>query len=280
MSLGLGWKEDRPDPRDLDAAEKFGGPATAFTPASMTRFKRGYLYQNGFGACVGFSLARALHMALLAADEAADREMASAMPSPGFLYYNGRRQETVEARAFGEPDKPVTDAGSFPRLVMRAAQTVGFCREQDYPFADFAADTNGYPLDNRKPPPRAYHSAFDQRNFVFRRITAVGAEARAREVSRALAARMPVIFGMTVDEAFMSNTGPDLIGAVDLARRVGGHMLCVNDANDDGPGIDNWWGLDWRDGGEARLTWDLFAQDHVRDLYAIEVVPTFSSEAP
>ncbi len=277
---GLGWREDAPDPRDFDAAAKFGGPATGFSPASMTRFKRGYLYQNGYGACVGFSLTRALHMALLAADEAADRPLESAMPSPGFIYYNGRRQETAEARTFGQPDKPVTDAGSFPRLVMRAGQTVGFCREQDYPFTQFAEDTSGFPLDNRKPPPRAYHAAFDQRNFQFHRLLSVGADARAREVARCLAANMPVIFGMTVDEAFMANSGPDVIDSVDLSRRVGGHMLCALAADDDGLDIDNWWGLDWRNGGEAKLTWDLFAQDHVRDIYAIEVVPTFSSEAP
>jgi hypothetical protein len=278
--LGLGWKEDAPDVRDFDNAERFGGPAVAFSPASLRAYKQGELYQNGFGACVAFALARAIHMALLVADERAGRPLSASMPSPMFMYYNARRQETVEAREDGRPDLPVIDKGSFPRLAMRAVQNIGFCREQDYPFADGAADINGFPNDNRRPPPRAYMSAFDQRNLVYRRIYAYGAEARAREVARCLAAGSPVIFGMTVDEAFMDNDGPAVIDSVDLSKKVGGHMLLCLDADDTGPGIDNWWSSRWRQNGEARLTWDLFAQDHVRDLYAIDVVPAFSSEAP
>jgi len=280
VSYGLGWREDAPDPLDFDVAGRFGGPAVAFTASSLRRFKNGYLYQNGFGACVGFALARALHMALLAADERAGRPLSAAMPSPMFLYYNGRRQEAVEARALGQADPPVRDVGSFPRLVMKGAKAVGYCRERDYPFHDGAADINGYPNDNRKPPPRAYMSAFDQRNLTYRRVYETTEEGRAREVARCLAAGIPVIFGMTVDTSFMNHDGRSVVTSIDLSKKVGGHMMTVLEATDDGPVVDNWWGDNWGDGGEARLSWSLFANPLVRDIYAIEAAPAFSSEAP
>lgn len=274
----FGWKEDAPDSRDIATTAAYQDVPTGDGVPSLRAYKRGYLYQNGFGACVGFAITRALHMSLLIEDERNGRPLSASMPSPGFIYYNARRQEAVEARLLGQADPPVIDKGCFPRLAMRAVQNIGFCREQDYPFSSLHVDIISFPSDNRKPPARSYMAAFDQRNLRYSRVYQTGSARRA-EVERLCRAKVPLIFGMTVDSPFMRNRG-GVIDTIDLSQKEGGHMMTVLETPEDGPVIDNWWGNDWGNNGEGQLSWGLFCSDIVRDIYAVEAAPAFSSEAP
>lgn len=263
---GLGWLRDKPDARDftLETMRAMRVPARSSATPSLRHLRVGRLYQGYAGACFAFALARAIHMSLLV-----QGEELPAVPSPAFLYWNGRAQEYA-----GQDPRfvPITDKGTYPRLGMKATQKLGFCQWPDDPYDWRDVRT--------RPPVSAYMNAFDQRDFVYARIDGVGAT-RVGQVASALSAGYPVLFGMQVDHAYQDNEG-EVVQRLDPANIVGGHMQVVLDVTEEGVGVDNWWGgpdeRPWgRPDGTGMLSHDVFGSDFVSDVYAIIAAPTYSA---
>lgn len=286
-TFAKGWQPDLADERDLDyPPERLLGHRVGSTPfpASVMQYRKGKLVQGQAGSCVAHALTRGIDICLRHQLAVAGKTVEPPKAARGFIYYNGRRQETVDARAEGQPDVQVTDSGIMPRLGMRAVQKVGYCEESDYPYSDSPAYINA------KPPPRAYHAAYDQKDFTYSRITSTGTQ-RIAEVAAALAAGFGVIFGTFVDmpfERWDPSTGP--IDSIDENDPDGGgHMLCVLAVETDGKGgynivFDNWWDESWGiptgEGGIGKFTARFFGDPSspVSDIYIIKAVPTFAAD--
>lgn len=269
----LGYRQDRPDPRDIPAERLLGAGASTVTPASMAKFRVGMLDQRHASSCVAFALTRAIDMALRA--EAARQGAAVTdlpMGAPGFVYFNARQAEVVDAKGAGRNPPLIGDVGSYPRLAMRAIQKLGFCPWDAYPYEEALANINA------PPPAHAYRNAFDQSGLKYYRISSTGI-ARVAEVARALSLGKPVIFGMFVDTAFMRNRG-ERIATVDANDpNGGGHMMTVIEVTESEVVVDNSWGTGWGDMGIGRIAHELFGSLLVTDVYVIEAAPSFSKES-
>lgn len=255
----LGWKRDWNDDRDFKFGEKFGEKAPPGVLSLLEHRLRGW-DQRSTSSCVGFALARAIHVSWLVAGHSDAPE-----PSPAFLYANGRYAE----QAGLNPDEatPIDDSGSYPRLVMQAAQRLGVCKVSDWPL-----DPSN---PNRRPSLRAMRNAFDQSNLEYYRIDSSGPQ-RINDVRVALSKNYPVIFGMVVGDAFMRHDGDEPIDNV--GEPVGGHMMCAL-AHDDAGVLTfcNSWGPDFGfNDGLGRMTDNLFGSPLLGDVYAVVDVPYYS----
>jgi len=277
----LGYKKDAHDPRDVNADTLLGRPVGAdiLVPASLVPYRIGLLKQGGASSCVANALARAVDVSLRFAARGIPIHPDPPRASRRFMYFNGRWAENVglapEANA-----PPVADRGCYPRNAMRAIQKLGVCTELVFPYTDAPQEPGKSAIGtiNEVPPPAAYRAAYDQMAFTYYRITSTGV-ARAAEVARALALGHPVVFGMTVDTAFMRWNGQDPIDHVDVNDPDGGgHMLCALAVDRDKLISDNWWDLDWGAEGYVHLTHRLFGSDVITDAYVIETAAEFSEE--
>lgn len=250
MTRGLGWKRDAVDQRDLRFSAHVGGTVPD-GPLSLLEYRSRGWDQDGVSACVGFALARALHVSMLASHSEGAPE-----PSPMFLYYNARAQEFA-----GQSPAPVEDGGSYPRLAMTALRNLGLCKESAWPFDP---ETR-----NQRPPLRCYRAAYDQKDAVYYRIDSDG-PMRVLELRLALSKGYPVIFGLPVDRAFTEHVGPQAIDAIS-GEILGGHMLCAL-ASDEGEIVFcNSWGPSWGfSDGLGTMTDELFGSAMIGDVYAIE----------
>lgn len=270
---GLGYRQDEPDERDFPAERILGAGSASIVPASMARFRSGTLEQRGASSCVAFALTRAIDMALRAEAERRGAPNPTDLPlgAPGFVYFNARQQEVVDAKNAGRPAPAIEDRGSYPRLAMRAVQKLGFCADESYPYVEALERINS------PPPPHAYRFAFDQSGFKYYRVSSAGI-ARVAEVARALTQGKPVIFGMFVDTAFIRNRGERITGVNQNDPNGGGHMMAVLDVTESDVAVDNWWGNDWGDYGIGRLSHELFGSSAVSDVYVIETAPPYAKE--
>lgn len=284
---GLGWRRntvnhalDRPAHRML-ARKRAALPAQPpLDHANLLNFRGRRIDQGRAGACVAFATARALELG-----QAANFDAVPVLPSPLQLYYDGRREEWAGQDPANVP--PLEDTGTEPRLMMTALEAEGYVSWDTYPYTDDPIAIN------REPPPNVYAQAYSQRGLDWAVVGDVGL-ARVERVRQALCARMPVIFGMVLDEAFMRNGGTR-ITMIDSHRIVGGHMLCVlavldaailadfgntlglpADSREGDVLFDNWWGtgVEWgTKDGFGVLSGSLFGGLVVDDVTIFEAVP-------
>jgi hypothetical protein len=281
----LGYLQDRPDARDVPASRLFGGTPTrsdVIIPASMIRHVVGALDQQDAGSCVSFALTRAVNM-WHRADAERNSLPADEIPlgAPGYVYFNARQQEVIEAGIRGEATV-VRDAGSYPRLAMRAIQRLGFCPSAAYPYEDALREIRAARAEargERPPPPTAFRAAHDQAGLRYYRISAFGRD-RVAEVARAIAMNCPVVFGMVVDSAFMRNRGERITSVAEDDPSAGGHMMCAFGATIDDVLVVNSWGAGWGQGGLCRISHDLFGSAIVSDVYALQAAPLFATSHP
>jgi hypothetical protein len=254
LKRGLGYKRDRRTNDELVFGA--GRPGTLFDAATIRWTRRGVLDQGPANACVGFAFARALHMGLVLGGE-----QAPVLPSARWIYWAARR---LEYEGSAESSPLLVDEGAYPRLAVRALQTLGFCPSQSWPYHAGRV--------NEAPGFRAFQDSYDQRGLECFRIEGTGKE-RVRQVAAAMRGGFCPVFGMEVDEDFLRHGGPGVIDAIDDARIVGGHMMAALDVTADGVGFDNSWGASWGVAGTGTLSWELFGSAHVHDVYALKVAP-------
>lgn len=273
----LGYDVDTPDPRDRpmeallargEGLERTAG--VAFDPLDKPshRHVRGRrMWQRRAGACVAFGTSRGLHLSQrLQLEPGAP---VPELPAPGFIYPVGRLQQYAGLDP-NLPRPPITDTGMRPRLALGSTRAVGFCPESSYPYSDDPTRINATPT------PRAYRDAYDQRGLDFFRVYET--EHRRSDVTAAgMKQRMPHIFGMRVDKAFLAHRSSAAIDSIDPNEIVSGHMLCVLEVLDNGDVLfDNWWD-DWGfEDGFGILSRRLFGSPMVTDTYGLRWVPNYS----
>lgn len=262
----FGWLPDPVDSRDHSATQVIQSAGRAGGKPSLLHLRKGKLEQGGTSSCVGHAVARGIHVSILGQlPEGKTVEL----PSAYFPYYNGRVAERIgmtpaDRSAVKALEAPVVDEGSHARLVMKSTQALGYTPYSLWP--------NNPLRVNRRPSPRCYSRAFDQKGFRYARIYETGA-ARVDALIMALAAGWPVVFAMDVDEAFKDHVGTAPISTI--GQRVGGHMLAALAFDGEAVVFDNWWGPRWGSGGLGRMTPALFGTV-ARDIYAIQAASPYS----
>lgn len=291
-SRSFGWVRDVHDVRDwsLDrlAGANISGSGAAVSAATMAVFRVGELRQGRAGSCVATALDRCVDMCLRRTLFQQGSTVQPPKLSRRFVYANARVGSNFLA---GNARTAITDSGCMPRVAMSTIQTQGYPTEDLFPYTDDPLAINEIPS------PEVYRAAFDQIGLEFARIDSVG-DQKVADVAAALNAGFPVLFGMTVDPAFMEWKGGAPIDVVDLRDPAdGGHMLsCYRVDTDGNPWFDNWWlddepptsppswgTVDPTDSsirGVGCLSKAQFGSSNVGDVYAIRAVMKFSSDLP
>lgn len=249
-SRGLGYKVDKPDERDrLFASARSLPPEILRVPDVRPYLVAPVRDQRATGSCVGQALGAAIEVTSLA------RHGRAARISSRYLYAIGRELENPASRA------PLSDSGSYPRLVMQAARSRGILAEKAFPFSEEAID--------ERPGPTASVAAFESRALDYYRIDARGQE-RLDAVKSALLRGFGVLFGMKVDAAYQRNEG-DVVRS--MGAPIGGHMQLVAALDGTTVAVLNSWGTGWGDRGFAHYDLGFFAECEISDLYAVTWVP-------
>lgn len=263
---GLGWLCDRVDPRDYafgNAHPRAIGVPSDAAP-SLLQYMGTPLHQGAASSCVGFALTRAIQLA--AAVDGVDL-----LPSPAWIYWVARAQgRDVRGTA---PPPPIVDGGCYPRLAMKAVQSMGLVRWDEWPYDD-ATPTSPPALGTIR-------AAFASQGLRYYRIPSYGM-ARIEEVARALSMRLPVIFGAQVDRAFCEHAKPEAVKAIDPTQIVGGHMMaCVAVEPDMRVRVSNSWGSAWGGLGDgtAHIAPEIFGGWAIGDIYVVSAAVLPQPEA-
>jgi len=237
---GLGYRRDPVDPRDRPLA-RLGLVSPPPASASLRSRVDSVLDQANTQSCVAHAWDQALRIG-----DHIDGQRAPALGSALFLYYNSRAWHGDEHR----------DEGTYLRTCAQGLVRFGRAPDRLWPF-----DLRRV---NDRPSWKAYRSAYDLRGpRGYYRIPSGDLAA----VRSAIAAGKPVVFGMSVDLAFLADDGPSVIGDPE-GRAAGGHAMCIVGYEGDNFEIVNSWGIGWRDGGFAWLTANRLAT--ATDLWAVD----------
>ena len=242
----FGWVPDLPDARDY----MFSAPQSVLTtlpkkvnlaskmPAVYDQGQLGSCTANAIGAAFEFDLAKEGYKDF--------------MPSRLFIYYNERAMEgTID-----------TDSGAMIRDGMKSVATLGVCAE----------DTWAYDISKftEKPPTKAYTEAKKHQALLYKRVLPV-----LHQLQGCLAAGLPVVFGFSVYESFMS---PDVAatGEVPLPPRgeqlIGGHAVVAVGYDDASQRfiVRNSWGKKWGKKGYCTMPYGFLTDPQLaRDFWAI-----------
>ena len=172
-----------------------------------------------------------------------------------FLYYNARLQTKTTDQ----------NVGTYIRLAFSTLTSLGTCTE-----ATWAYDLNNIFI---RPSWSAYQEAYANKTKNFYRIGSTGGGALIDDIRSALQAQHPVVFGMTVDQDYMT-LGSDGIIAMPQPTRVGagGHAQLIVGYDDNMCRwiVKNSWGRNWGDNGYAYVPWAYLDVSGANDLW----VPT------
>lgn len=198
MTHGLGYRKDRPDPRDkvfaLHAASDAPVPSFASVDVDTVRAKN----QGRTSSCCGQGISQGIRLANLATK--VDCPELAAL----FAY-----------RVALNLDGANVDEGTEVRQVLKAVTNLGLCSESSMPFSESAV--------LNQPTFAAESDAFDRRGLRgYYRIASGDVDGMAK----ALAAGFPVVAGWDVTETFCSTDGHSVIGA-QTGAMAGGHCMCI-----------------------------------------------------
>jgi hypothetical protein len=231
------------------------------TPDHMP-FRGGRLYQIG-GTCAAYSLKRAVYMS---------HRMLTGDPDPAMLSaaYAYKMAQYEENRLRKDPNFILREDGCFAALLMRAAQRIGFIREDHHPDVEANSIT-------RPPPAKLDRLAYDQRSLDWTFISETGFD-RVKAVASAMRSGWTILAPRYVDVAYENYHGQGVIDDVDENAITGGHMQVVLTVATDGTKIreDNWWD-DWGDAqGTGWVSAKLFGSSIYKGIYAVRYAPGFS----
>jgi len=245
--LGLGWKRDLPDPRDL----KFRITAPVPLPEKVDlREQCPAIYDQGaLGSCTANAMGAAFQF------EQIKQGKQDFVPSRLFIYYNTRVIEgTVKS-----------DAGATLRNTMKTLVDRGTCPETKwtYDISKFAT----------KPCGCCYNIAKDNQVLQYLRVTH-----SLFDMKQCLAQGHPVAFGMMLFQSFMSNdvaaTG-NVIMPLPNDSGIGGHAVLAVGYDDTKNVfiVRNSWGENWGDKGYFYLPYDYINTPNLAaDFWTIRLV--------
>ena len=269
----LGWRRDRPDPRDkLFSARlaSLGRRASTAATISLRSFISSILDQGDLPACVahaGFQAIRGSHIRQLSENMPISQARLRAM-------LGSRHYGHYFARAFYH--ETYDNVGTELRLFFKACADWGFPPEELWPYDD---DTSPGAHFTREPSKEAQRAAFDQKGTVaYHRIGELG-DARLDAIDQALSHGFMVTHGCMVTEAFCENRLDPLRplpppGPGDII--AGGHAMVLVGRTPDGYDECNSWNDSFGAGG-----YYLASPEYVKtfeDLWAVETVPLYSED--
>lgn len=272
----LGCKPDAED-YGYPSHRKLMAVAPSLPKADHLQFRKGQIWQDGVGMCVGAALKRCVQLW-----QTLNGFSSEFMISGKFAYDVGRSQEY--AGLAPELAAELVDEGSQPGLVLRGAREIGIAIDVDYPDPT-SAEWDSSKV-NARPTPDALVKAYDARGLEFYRCT-MGAFGFKESIRACMVRRHPVMFSMFVDSGVMANTGAVVTAIFAGDPAGGGHMLTVLDASrEDYVVLDNWWdfvdhGIDWGmpagnllglPRGTWRISWALLEQA-IQQCFAVSAVP-------
>lgn len=169
-----------------------------------------------------------------------------------FVYYNSRLMH-------GDQDK---DDGTYIRIAMGTLSSLGTCSEAKWPY-----DLNNLFI---RPSWGAYREAYPHKITSYYRIQETHGQALVDAIKRALQAQHPVVFGVLVDDAYIS-VGSDGMVAMPKKDRgnVGGHaqLIVGYDDNQRRWIVRNSWGTWWGDKGYAYVPYDYLDASAASDFW-------------
>lgn len=167
-----------------------------------------------------------------------------------FLYYNARLQTQ-------DTDK---DEGTYIRLAFATLTSLGTCTEATWPY-----DGNNVFI---RPSWRSYQEAFPHKITSFYSIQAAGQDL-IDQIKQALQAQHPVVFGMTVDNDYMSYTGGIMPMPRPTRTGAGGHaqLIVGYDNNTQTWLVKNSWGTGWGESGYAHVPWAYLEVSKASDFW-------------
>lgn len=169
-----------------------------------------------------------------------------------FVYYNSRLMH-------GDHDK---DDGTYIRIAMGTLTSLGTCSEKKWPY-----DLNNLFI---RPSWGSYREAYPNKITSFYRIQETHGQQLIDAIKRALQAQHPVVFGMTVDEAYINAPSNGII-AMPKPTRVnpGGHAQLIVGYDDNNRRwiVRNSWGTYWGDKGYAYVPYDYLDASDANDFW-------------
>lgn len=251
--LGLGYKQDAPDPRD----HVYGKTGAALGPsilrdADVTSYILGIKNQAGTSSCFGQAVSACLETYY---GVRGNPVKVSAL----WIYTCAREAEKPGYRG------PLDDGGAFPRIGIEAIKARGLLQEKSMPFSEAAVDV--------RPSPQQAVLAFDAKGLVYYQIEALG-EDRCEQVADALRRGYGVCFGMDVSSAYQRNEGDPVD---EMGRSIGGHMQAIVKVDDEYVYVQNSWGTEWAERGIVRFTRRFFGEAFITSLLVIREIPNAAS---
>lgn len=198
------------------------------------------------GSCVGNSVVGALEFL----------QIRNGLPytdlSRLFVYYNSRLMH-------GDQDK---DDGTYIRIAMGTLSSLGTCSEKKWPY-----DLNQLFI---RPSWGSYREAYPHKITSFYRIQDSSGQALVDSIKRALQAQHVVVFGMTVDEAYINAPANGVIAMPKQTRlNPGGHAQVIVGYDDNKRHwiVRNSWGTYWGDKGYAYVPYDYLDASDANDFW-------------
>lgn len=238
--LGMGWKPNTPDERDVSWSPLAGMRPAKLPYLNLEPFVPKLLNQGPTSSCVGQAAESAI----------AIREAVLGLP------YNPPSARGIYTLARATHDSEHIDGGTYPRAAWKAIAKHGCPLKADWPWSVAGI--------NDVPPSMTLLRGFRCAGFGYEHIFEVG-DAKLERIKLAIGQGLPVFFGTTVRSGFMNHRGPGVYYS--LGSVEGGHaMVIVGWRPMDGAfRILNSWGRSWGDGGFAWVD-PQWVKDSFRDL--------------
>ncbi|GAA0417587.1 C1 family peptidase [Streptomyces luteireticuli] len=257
-----GWVRDLPDARD----HLYSAPRLALVNPPVKTDLRDALppvYDQGqIGSCTANAISGAFQFELMR------QALPSFNPSRLFVYYNERAME----------GHVHSDSGAQIRDGVKSVATLGVCPEDEWPYDDTPALTDGGPFPpgsraGEKPSPACYTDALKSRATAYLRVMQ-----DIDHLKGCLASGFPFVFGFTVYASFESQQVAQT-GNADLPTPsdevVGGHAVMAA-GYDDGTQrflVRNSWGSGWGQGGYFTLPYAYVTEPGLaNDFWTIRLV--------